>query len=107
MAPTPATSPITSDFQDDSGLLPLDSPATMDQYIMVDRDLLLGDPLDLPLLSLPLLPVPVADVSGPVSVATLSGSQFCSPQWCRRTCLRRAPLMWIRPFRGRRILFSA
>ena len=39
---------------------------------MVDRDLLLGDPSDLPLLSLPLLPVPVADASGPVSVATPS-----------------------------------
>ena len=54
----PATSPITSDFQDDSGLLPPDSPATMDQYIAADEDLLLGNPSDLPLLSLPLLPVP-------------------------------------------------
>ena len=50
----PATSPITSDFQDDSGLLPPDSPATMDQYIAADGDQLLGDPSDLPLLSLPL-----------------------------------------------------
>ena len=72
----PATSPITSDLQDDSGFLPPDSPATMDQYIAADGDLLLGDPSDLPLLSsllsLPLLPVPVADVSGPVSVVTPS-----------------------------------
>ena len=63
----PATSPITSDLQDDSGFLPPDSPATMDQYIAADGDLLLGDSSDLPLLSLPLLPIPVADVSVPVS----------------------------------------
>ena len=44
----------------------------MDQYIAADGDLLLGDALDLPHLSLPLLPVPVADVSGPVSVTTHS-----------------------------------
>ena len=55
--------PATSDFQDDSGLLPPDRPTTKDQYIAADGDLLLGDPSDLPLLSLPLLPVPVADVS--------------------------------------------
>ena len=63
----PATSPITPDLQDDSAFLPPDSPATMDKYIAVDGDLLLGDSSDLPLLSLPLLPIPVADVSGPVS----------------------------------------
>ena len=66
----PATSLIMSDLQDDSGYLPPDSPATMDQYIAADGDQLLGDPSDLPLLSVPLLPVPVADVSGPVSVGT-------------------------------------
>ena len=63
----PATSPITPDLQDESGFLPPDSPATMDQYLAADGDLLLGDSSDLPLLSLPLLPIPVADVSGPVS----------------------------------------
>ena len=40
----PATSPIMSDLQDDSGFLRPDSPATMDQYIAADGDLLLGDP---------------------------------------------------------------
>ena len=68
----PATSPITPDLQDDSGFLPPDSPATMDQYIAVDGDLLLGDSSDLPLLSLPLLPILVADVSVPVSAVTPS-----------------------------------
>ena len=42
----PATSPITSDLQDDSGFLPPDSPATMDQYIAADGDLFLGDSSD-------------------------------------------------------------
>ena len=68
----PATSPITSDVQDDSGLLPPDSPATMDKYLAADGDLLLGDSSDLPLLSLPLLPIPVADVSVPVLAVTPS-----------------------------------
>ena len=68
----PATSPITPDLQDDSGFLPPDSPATMDQYIAADGDLFWGDSSDLPLLSLLLLPIPVADVSGPVSAVTPS-----------------------------------
>ena len=59
-----ATSPITSDLQDDSGYLLLD--------IAADADLLLGDPSDLQLLTLPLLPVPVADGSDPVLVGTPS-----------------------------------
>ena len=58
------TSPVTLDMQDDSECLSPDSPATMDQYLAADGDLLLGDLSELPLLSLPLLPVPVADVSG-------------------------------------------
>ena len=68
----PATSPVTLDLQDDSEFLPPDSPATMDQYIAADGDLLLGDSSKLPLLSLPLLPIPVADASVPVSAATPS-----------------------------------
>ena len=82
ISPTPSyydsvTSPITSDLQDDSEFLPPDSPATGDQYIAADGDLLLGDSSDLPLLSLPLLPIPVADVSVPVSAVTPSvGEQF-------------------------------
>ena len=68
----PATLPITPDLQDESGFLPPDSPAIMDQYFAADGDLLLEDSSDLPLLSLPLLPIPVADVSGPVSVVTPS-----------------------------------
>ena len=35
------------------------------------------------------------------SCLLLSGSQFWCPRWCRRTCLRRAPLLWIRLLRGR------
>ena len=44
-------SSITSELQDDSGFLPPDSPATMDQYIAADANLSLGDPSDLQLLS--------------------------------------------------------
>ena len=73
----PVTSPVTLDMQDDSECLSPDSPATMDQYLAADGDLLLGDSSKLPLLSLPLLPVPVADVSVPESAATPSaGEQF-------------------------------
>ena len=68
----PATSLVTSDLQDDSVFVPPDSPATMDQYLAADGDLLLGDSSDLPLLSLPMLPIPVADVSVPVSAVTPS-----------------------------------
>ena len=73
----PATSPVTSDLQDDSEFLLPDSPATMDQYLATDGDLLLGDSSELPLLSLPLLPIPVADVSVLVLASTPSvGEQF-------------------------------
>ena len=58
----PATSLVTSDLQDDSESLLPDSPATMDEYLAADGDLLFGDSSELPLLSLPLLPIPVADV---------------------------------------------
>ena len=95
----PATSPITSDLQDDSGYLQPDSPATMDQYIVANEDLLLGDPSELQLLSLPLLPVPV-QIRCQSGLPPL-GSQFWCPRWCCRTCLRRAPLMWIGLLRGR------
>ena len=59
------TSPITPALQEDADFLPPDSPATMDQYLSVDKDLLLGDTADLPLLSLPLQPLPVTNDSVP------------------------------------------
>ena len=67
----PVTSPITPFLQEDGDVLPRDSPATMDQYLLVDGDLL-GDTADLPLLSLPLLPLPVTDDS-------VLGSSVVSP----------------------------
>ena len=63
----PVTSPHTPSWQEDADFLPPDIPAIMDQYLSVERDLLLGDMVDLPLLSLPLLPLPVTDDSGPGS----------------------------------------
>ena len=97
----PVTSPITSDLQDDTGYLLPDSPTTMDRYIAADADLLLGDPSDLQLLTLPLVPVPVAEGSDPVIVGTHSAGEPDLALWCRRTCLRRALLMWIGLLRGR------
>ena len=93
----PVTSPITVDLYDDSGSLPPDSQAIMDQYIAADADLLLGDPSDL--LSLPFLPVPVGDVLDHSGLPLL-GSQGWCPWWYRRTYLRRAPLRWIGLLRG-------
>ena len=71
----PVTSPISPSLQEDSlhvVFLPPNSPATMDQYLLEDRDLLSGDAVDLPLLSLPLLPLPATDDSVP-------GSSVVSP----------------------------
>ena len=68
----PVTSPIMPYLQEDADFLPPDSPATMDQYLSVEGDLLLGVTADLPLLSLPLLPLPATDDSVP-------GSSVVSP----------------------------
>ena len=71
----PVTSPITPFLHEDADFLPPDNPATMDQYLSVEGDLLLGVTADLPLLSLPLLPLlplPVTDDSVP-------GSSVVSP----------------------------
>ena len=45
----PVTSPITSSLQEDADYRPPPSPATMDQYLSGEGDLLLGDTADLPL----------------------------------------------------------
>ena len=50
----PVTSLIMPVLQEDADFLLSDSMATMDQYLSVDKDLLLGHMADLPLLSLPL-----------------------------------------------------
>ena len=63
----PVTSLITPALQEDADFLPPDSKATMDQCLSLDKDLLLGDTADLPLLSLPLQPRPVTDDSVPGS----------------------------------------
>ena len=47
--------------------MPPNSPATMDQYLSGDRDLLSGDAIHLPLLSLPLLPLLATEDSVPGS----------------------------------------
>ena len=47
----PATSPVTPYLQEDAAYQPLPCPATMDQYLSRDSDLLLGDVMALPVLS--------------------------------------------------------
>ena len=75
----PVTSPITLSLQEDADFLPPNSPATMDQYLSVDRDLL-WDTAELPLLSLPLLPLPVTDDSVPgSSVVSPAGEHVVVP----------------------------
>ena len=65
----PVTSPITPSLQEDADSRPPPSPATMDQYFSRDGDLLLGDAVDLPLLSMPLTPRPVVGDMVPESSA--------------------------------------
>ena len=53
------TSRLTPSLQEDADCRPPTSPATMDQYLSVEGDLLLGDTADLPMLSMLLMPLPV------------------------------------------------
>ena len=54
------TSPITPSLREDDDYRPPSSPATMDQYLSTEGDLL-GDTTDLPLLAMPLTPRPIID----------------------------------------------
>ena len=73
----PVTSPISHSLQEDADFLPPDSPATMDQYLSGDKDLLLGDTADLPLLS---LSIPSTDDSVPgSSIASPAGDPVVVP----------------------------
>ena len=63
----PVTSPLTPSLQEDADCRPPTSPVTMDQYLSVEGDLLLGYTADLPMLSMPLMPLPVANVVVPES----------------------------------------
>ena len=91
----PVTSPITPSLREDDDYRPPSSPATMDQYLSREGDLLLGDPTDLPLLAMPLTPHPTwrrwfwdrPRVPRP-------GIPSLCPQMGCRTCLGRAPLMY-------------
>ena len=57
----PVTSPITPSLREDDDYRPLSSPATMDQYLSREGDLLLGDTTDLLLLAIPLTLRPIVD----------------------------------------------
>ena len=74
------TSPITSSLQEDADYRPPLSPATMDQYLSGEGDLLLGGKADLPLLSRPLTPLPVVvDVVTESSVGSPAGEPVIVP----------------------------
>ena len=57
----PATSPVSPSFREDDVSGPPSDPATMDQYLPRDSELLLGDSTDLPLLAMPLTPHPIVE----------------------------------------------
>ena len=76
----PVTSAIMSPLQEDADNRPPPSPATMDQYLSGEGDLLLGDTADLPLLSRPLTPLPVVvDVVTESSVGSPAGEPVVVP----------------------------
>ena len=57
----PATSPVSPYFREDDVSGPPSGPATMDQYLPRDSELLLGESTDLPLLAMPLTPRPIVE----------------------------------------------
>ena len=57
----PVTSPITPSLWEDDAFRTPSSPATMDQYLPRDGDLLLVESTDLPLLAMPLTPRPFVE----------------------------------------------
>ena len=76
----PVTSPIIPSLQEDESYRPPSSPATMDQYLSRDGDLLLGDSTDVPILALPLTPRPlVEDMALGSSVGSPAGEPVTVP----------------------------
>ena len=76
----PVTAPLTPSLQEDADYRPPPSPATIDQYLSSDGDLLLGCVVDLPLLSMPLTPSPVVvDMVPELSVGSPAGVPVVSP----------------------------
>ena len=70
----PITSPMTPSLQEDADYRPPPSPATMDQYLSGEGDLLLGVTAGLPPLSRPPTPLPVVvDVVTESSVGSPAG----------------------------------
>ena len=57
----PVTTPILLSLREDDVSRPPSSPATMDQCLSRDGELLLGQSMDLPLLAMPLTPRPIVE----------------------------------------------
>ena len=76
----PVTSPITSSLQEDADYRLPSSPATMDQYLSRDGELLRGVSTDLPPLDLPLTPRPFdEEISMESSVGSPAGEPVTTP----------------------------
>ena len=93
----PVTSPITPSLQEDADYRPPPSPATMNQYLSGEGNLLLGDMADLLLLSRPLTPLPVVvDVVAESSVTSPAGEPVVVPSDGMSYLSREGPLMCIK-----------
>ena len=101
----PVTSPITPSLREDDVYRAPSSPATMDQYLSRDGDLLLGDLTDFPLLMMSLTPRPFVEEMGLGSSVGSPAGEPCMllprPHMECRIYLGRAPLMFIRTLRSR------
>ena len=76
----PVSSAIRPSLQEDADYRPPTSPATMEQYLSGEGDLLLGDTAGLPLLAMTLTPRPiVADVVPESSVGSPAGEPVVVP----------------------------
>ena len=87
----PVTSPITPSLREDDVYRPPSSPATMDQYLSRDGDLLLGDSTDLPPLAVPLTPRPFIEMVLGSSVGSLAGEPVAAPSHVMLDLSREGP----------------
>ena len=88
----PATSPVSPSFREDDVSGPPSDPATMDQYLPRDSELLLGDSTDLPLLAMPLTPCPIVEemVLG-LAVGSPAGESVATPLHSMADLYREGP----------------
>ena len=88
----PVTSPISPSLREDDVSRPPSIPATMDQYLPRDSELLLGESTDLPLLAIPLTPRPIIEemVLG-LAVGSPAGEPVTAPSHSMPDLSREGP----------------